>query len=139
MMRNGASMDPMRVLLVTDDDAFSASVKQGLRGVDALSITQDSVWLAIRAGLDVTRGMATVLIDGTVSNMLQLRLYERLRPTEMRSNVPIVFTRAAFGPHGPAHDLDFYQAADSPAEDAIRLVAHLLGLPVLPERVAARF
>ena len=132
--------DEMRVLLVTDDDDFSATIKHGLHGVEALSVTQESVWLAIRAGLDVTKGMGTVLIDSTVGGMLQLRLYERLRPPDVHAHVPIVFTRAGFaGQNGPAHELDFYQPPDTTADDAVRLVSHVLGLPpALPPRVAAR-
>jgi hypothetical protein len=127
------------VLLVTDDDGFSSILKSSLPGIEMLSITQESVWLAIRAGLDVTRGISMLVVDSTVSGLQQLRLYERLRPPDVVSHVPIVFTRATFANMGaPAHELDFYQPPEGTAEDAVRLVAHVLGLPLVPERVAAR-
>lgn len=128
-----------RVLLVTDDDSFSSAMKSGLPGIELLSITQDSVWLAIRAGLDVTRGISTLVVDSTVGGLQQLRLYERLRPPDIVSQVPIVFTRAAFAnAGGTAHALDFYQPPDSTAADAISLVEHVLGLPRISPRVGAR-
>ena len=139
MVRRDESTRTARVLLVTDDDGFSSVMKSGLPGIEMLSVTQDSVWLAIRAGLDVTRGVSTLVIDSTVSGLQQLRLYERLRPPDVVSQVPIVFTRAAFANvGGPAHELDFYQPPDSTADDAIRLVAHVLGMPLTPPGVAAR-
>jgi hypothetical protein len=139
MVRRDEATQTARVLLVTDDDSFSSVMKRGLPGIEMLSVTQDSVWLAIRAGLDVTRGVSTLVIDSTVSGLQQLRLYERLRPPDVVSQVPIVFTRAAFANlGGTAHELDFYQPPESTAEDAVSLVAHVLGLPVMPPRVAAR-
>jgi hypothetical protein len=139
MVRRDEATRVARVLLVTDDDGFSSTMKSGLPGIEMLSVTQDSVWLAIRAGLDVTRGVSTLVIDSTISGLQQLRLYERLRPPDVVSQVPIVFTRAAFvNVGGTAHELDFYQPPESTAEDAVRLVAHVLGLPLMPPRVAAR-
>ena len=86
-----------RVLLVTDDDNFSATMgRAGYPRRQMLSVTQDSVWLSIRAGLDVTRGISTLVIDSAVSGLQRLRLYERLRPPDVVSHVPIVFTRATF-------------------------------------------
>jgi hypothetical protein len=139
MVRRDESTRMARVLLVTDDENFSSTMKSSLPGVEMLSVTQDSVWLAIRAGLDVTRGISTLVIDSTVSGLQQLRLYERMRPPDVVSHVPIVFTRAAFaGPGGPAHELDFYHAPESTVDEAVRLVAHVLGVPLMPAGVAAR-
>jgi hypothetical protein len=139
MVKRDDATRTARVLLVTDDDNFSATMKGGLPGVEMLSVTQDSVWLSIRAGLDVTRGISTLVIDSTVSGLQQLRLYERLRPPDVLSHVPIVFTRATFtGPDAPAHELDFYHAPEGTVDEAVRLVAHALGVPLSPSRVAAR-
>ena len=137
MVKRDDATQVARVLLVTDDDNFSATMKGSLPGVELLSVTQDSVWLAIRAGLDVTRGVSTLVIDSTVSALQQLRLYERVRPPDVISHVPIVFTRAAMrSPSGPAHELDFYHAPEATPDDAVRLVAHVLGVPLTPSRAA---
>src|SRR5581483_11375819 len=128
-----------RVLLVTDDERFSARLKRGLPGVELLSVTQDLVWLAMRADLDVTRGISTLAIDSTVEGLQQLRLYERLRPPEAESQVPIVFTRARLvRPAVPSHELDFSQPADGSAEEAARLIVHALGMPFMTARAAAQ-
>jgi len=83
-----------RVLLVSDDDQFSAELKPRLPGMDVLSLTEGSVWVADRAGLNVTRGIDAVLLDNHVSGRLQLRLYETLRPTDAVARVPVIFTRS---------------------------------------------
>jgi hypothetical protein len=125
------------VLVVTDDDAFSAAMKLGLRDVDMLSLTEAAVWTAVRAGLDVTRGVGALMIDGSVGGLLQLRLYEKLRPSDVVAHVPVIFARARFG-GGLAHDLDFYLPPDGTPEQAVRLICHVLGIPMLPAGVAAR-
>jgi hypothetical protein len=126
------------VLLVTSDDAFSAAIKRHLYGVEMLSLTEGSVWTAVRGGLDVTRGVSTLVVDGDIGGLLQLRLYERLRPSDVIARVPIIFTRAKLG-GGPAHDLDFYLAHDGTPEQAARLICHVLGIPIIPAGVASRF
>ena len=125
------------MLVVTDDDAFSAAMKLGLRDVDMLSLTEAAVWTAVRAGLDVTRGVGALMIDGSVGGLLQLRLYEKLRPSDVVAHVPVIFARARFG-GGLAHDLDFYLPPDGTPEQAVRLICHVLGIPMLPAGVAAR-
>lgn len=129
-----------RVLLVSDDDQFSADLKPRLPGMDVLSLTESSVWVADRAGLNVTRGIDAVLLDNHVSGRLQLRLYEKLRPTDTVANVPVIFTRsklsAATG--GFDHALDMYQPQDSGPAETASLVQHVLGAPVVPPRVATR-
>jgi hypothetical protein len=129
-----------RVLLVSDDDQFSADLKPRLPGMDVLSLTESSVWVADRAGLNVTRGIDAVLLDNHVSGRLQLRLYEKLRPTDMVANVPVIFTRsklsAATG--GFDHELDMYQPQDSGPAETASLVRHVLGTPEVPPRVATR-
>lgn len=137
MVRRARRGSRYRVLLVTGDDAFSGAVKIGLPGVDLMSLTESSVWTAIRAGLDVTRGIDALIMDCTIGGLLQLRLYERLRPSDVVARVPVVFVRGQFG-GGPAHDLDFYLPPDGTPDQAARLVSHVLGVPYLPPRIAAR-
>ena len=38
----------------------------------------------------------------------------------------------------PAHELDFYRRGKATVDEAVRLVAHALGVPLSPSRVAAR-
>ncbi|MGE3269865.1 MAG: hypothetical protein AB7P40_14025 [Chloroflexota bacterium] len=125
----GTSIRP-RVLLVSDDDQYSAALKQHLPDLDVMSLPESSVWVTIRAGLDVTRGSAVVMLDRGVSGRLQLRLYEVLRPADGVSRVPIIFVRsrltAASG--GFDHVLDNYQPEDATLEQTGRLVAHVMGL-----------
>ena len=152
--------DRMRVLLVSDDDAFSAQLKPCLPGFEVLSLTESSVWMANRAGLDVTRGVDAVLLDYQVTGRLQLGLYETLRPSEGMARVPVIFTRskltAATG--GFDHDLDIYQPEGASPDETARLVVHVLGgspeppvmeirrpmpngrnrRPAMPPRIAAR-
>jgi DNA-binding NarL/FixJ family response regulator len=117
------------VLLVSDDDQFSADLKPRLPGMDVLSLTESSVWVADRAGLNVTRGIDAVLLDHQVTGRLQLRLYEALRPTDAEARVPVIFTRsrlsAATG--GFDHELDTYQPQDAGPDDTADLVSHVLG------------
>lgn len=145
-----ANRDRRRVLLVSDDDAYSAALKPCLPGYDVLSLTENAVWLANRAGLDVTSGIDAVLLDHQVTGRLQLGLYEILRPTDGIARVPVIFTRsrltAATG--GFDHELDVYQPADATPDETARLVVHILdGAPEphvlrarrpMPPRVAAR-
>jgi hypothetical protein len=130
-----ATRDRMRVLLVSDDDQFSAQLKPCLPGFEVLSLTESSVWMANRAGLDVTRGVNAVLLDHQVTGRLQLGLYESLRPSEGMARVPVIFTRskltAATG--GFDHELDIYQPEGASIDETARLVSHVLGVP--PESV----
>jgi hypothetical protein len=123
-----------RVLLVSDDDQFSADLKPRLPGMDVLSLTETSVWVADRAGLNVTRGIDAVLLDNHVSGRLQLRLYEQLRPTDTVARVPVIFTRsrlsAATG--GFDHKLDTYQPQDAGPAETASLVRLVLGTPEMP-------
>jgi hypothetical protein len=128
----------MRVLLVSDDDAFSAQLKPRLPRYEVLSLTESSVWMANRAGLDVTRGVDAVLLDHQVTGRLQLGLYETLRPSEGEARVPVIFTRykltAATG--GFDHQLDIYQPESATADEPARLVEHVLGGPPEPPVMA---
>ncbi|MFN8635850.1 MAG: hypothetical protein U0893_18530 [Chloroflexota bacterium] len=125
-----------RVLLVSDDDAFSADLKPCLPGVDVLSLTESSVWLANRAGLDVTRGINAVLVDHQVSGRLQMGLYETLRPSDGPAQVPVIFTRSKLtaASAGFSHELDVYQPEEASAIDTAQLVSHVLGLDPMPAR-----
>jgi hypothetical protein len=118
----------LRVLLVSDDDQFSAQLKPCMPTFEVLSLTESSVWMAHRAGLDVTRGVDAVLLDHQVTGRLQLGLYERLRPSDGRAHVPVIFTRsrltAATG--GSEHTLDVYQPEAATPDETARLVAHVL-------------
>jgi len=129
-----------RVLLVSDDDQFSAELKPRLPGMDVLSLTESSVWVADRAGLNVTRGIDAVLLDHQVTGRLQLRLYETLRPTDSIAQVPVIFTRsrlsAATG--GFDHELDMYQSEQAGPDETARLVSHVLGETQVPPKVATR-
>jgi hypothetical protein len=129
-----------RVLLVSDDDQFSADLKPRLPGMEVLSLTESSVWVADRAGLNVTRGIDAVLLDNHVSGRLQLRLYEKLRPTDAVADVPVIFTRsklsAATG--GFDHELDMYQSQDAGPAETATLVRYVLGTPEVPPRVQSR-
>jgi hypothetical protein len=118
-----------RVLLVSDDDTFSAELKPRLPGIDVLSLTESSVWLASRAGLDVTRGVNAVLVDHQVSGRLQMGLYETLRPSDGVAQVPVIFTRSKLtaATAGFAHELDVYQQGDASAAQTALLVADVLG------------
>jgi hypothetical protein len=135
-----ASKGRRRVLLVSDDDAFSAALKPRLPGMDVLSLTESSVWVANRAGLDVTRGIDAVLLDHQVTGRLQLRLYETLRPSDSVARVPVIFTRskltAATG--GFDHELDVYQPQEASMDETARLVTHVLGASQMPSGVAAQ-
>jgi hypothetical protein len=108
--------------------------------MEVLSLTESSVWVADRAGLNVTRGIDAVLLDHQVTGRLQLRLYETLRPTDAAAHVPVIFTRsrlsAATG--GFDHELDTYQPEDAGPDETARLVTHVLGGDQMPPRVAAR-
>jgi hypothetical protein len=118
-----------RILLVSDDDQYSAELKPRLPGMEVLSLTEASVWVADRAGLNVTRGIDALLLDHKVTGRLQLRLYEVLRPTDDVARVPVVFTRsplsAATG--GFDHELDVYQPRDATLDQTARLVDQVLG------------
>jgi len=135
-----ATRSRRRVLLVSDDDQFSAELKPRLPGMDVLSLTESSVWVADRAGLNVTRGIDAVLLDHQVTGRLQLRLYETLRPTDSVAEVPVIFTRsklsAATG--GFDHELDTYQSQNAGPDETAVLVTHVLGMPQMPPRVGAR-
>jgi hypothetical protein len=124
-----ATRDRMRVLLVSDDDQFSAQLKPRLPGYEVLSLTESSVWMANRAGLDVTRGVNAVLLDHQITGRLQLGLYEVLRPSDSLAQVPVIFTRskltAATG--GFDHALDIYQSEGASIDETARLVSHVLG------------
>jgi len=117
-----------RVLLVSDDDTFSSELKPRLPGMDVLSLTESSVWLASRAGLDVTRGINVVLVDNHVSGRLQMGLYETLRPSEGVAHVPVIFTRSKLtaASAGFSHELDVYQPEDANVAQTATLVADVL-------------
>lgn len=132
--------DRLRVLLVSDDDAFSAQLKPRLPAYEVLSLTESSVWMANRAGLDVTRGVDAVLLDHQVTGRLQLGLYETLRPSDGLARIPVIFTRskltAATG--GFDHELDIYQPESASLDETARLVEHVLGGPPEPVMIAQR-
>jgi DNA-binding NarL/FixJ family response regulator len=140
MINAQAIRDRMRVLLVSDDDAFSSQLKPRLPSYEVLSLTESSVWVAKRAGLDVTRGVDAVMIDHQVTGRLQLGLYAALRPADGAGRVPVIFTRskltAATG--GFDHALDMYSPEDAGPDDAARLVEHVLGGPPEPPSVVQR-
>ena len=130
-MTNGQAIrDRMRVLLVSDDDAFSSELKPRLPAYEVLSLTESSVWMANRAGLDVTRGVDAVLLD-QVTGRLQLGLYETLRPSDRVARVPVIFTRSRLSAAGggSGHELDIYQPEGAGPEETARLVATVLGGP----------
>lgn len=128
-MRDGITIRP-RVLLVSDDDFYSSSLKPQLTGIEVLSVPECSVWVAIRAGLDVTRGVDAVLLDRGLTGRLQMRLYETLRPAETPARVPVVFMRSKLtaASAGFDHELDVYQPEDATLEQSGRLVGHVLAL-----------
>jgi hypothetical protein len=128
-MRDGDPLRP-RVLLVSDDDDYSRELKSHLTGMTVLSLPESSVWVAIRAGLDVTRGMQAALLDRGVTGRLQLRLYEALRPADVLAQVPVVFLRSRLtaASAGFGHPLDVYQPEDASLDQADRLVRHALML-----------
>jgi len=128
-MRDGTTIRP-RVLLVSDDDQYSASLKRQLTGCEVLSLPESSVWVAIRAGLDVTRGIHAVLLDRGLTGRLQMKLYESLRPAISPARVPVVFMRSKLtaASAGFDHALDFYQPEDATLEQTGRLVGHVLTL-----------
>src|SRR5688572_30654472 len=140
MVKHEATSARQRVLLVSEDDTFSAMLKPRLPGLDVLSLPESSVWVATRAGLDVTRGIDAVLLDHQVSGRLQLRMYETLRPADRPARVPVIFTRSRLtaATAGFDHELDFYQPQGGDPDQTARLVAHALGVPLVPPRVAAR-
>jgi hypothetical protein len=145
-----ATTGRMRVLLVSDDDAFSAQLKPCLSRFEVLSLTEHSVWTANRAGLDVTRGVDAVLLDKQLTGRLQLGLYGTVRPGEGPVRVPVIFTRSNLTPAAGsfALELDFYQPEGATLDETARLVAHVLGGPpevlvpelrrFVPPRIAAR-
>lgn len=128
-MRDEITIRP-RVLLVTDDDHYSAQLKTQLAGMIVLSLPEASVWVALRAGLSVTRGAHVVVLDRGVTARLQLQLYAALRPADAQATTPVVFARskltAASG--GFDHVLDVYQPEDATIEQTGRLVMHMLAL-----------
>jgi hypothetical protein len=124
--------DRMRVLLVSDDDAFSAQLKPCMPGFEVLSLTEDSVWMANRAGLDVTRGVDVVLLDHQVTGRLQLGLYATLRPSDGAARVPVIFTRSKITAGGFDHALDIYQPEGAGPDETARLVMHVLAGPPEP-------
>lgn len=127
-----------RVLLITDDDTYSTELKSNLPAIDVLSLTEASVWLAVRAGLDVTRSMKCLLLDRGVSGRLQLHLYERMRPQDAVAGVPVIFTRSKLtaAMSGFSHDLDFYQQEDGTPDAAARLLVYVLGIAGVPGEAA---
>ena len=118
-----------RILLVSDDDQYSAELKPRLPSMEILSLTEASVWVADRAGLNVTRGIDALLLDHEVTGRLQLRLYEVLRPIDDVARVPVVFTRSPLSPAtgGFDHELDVYQPRDATLDQTARLVDQVLG------------
>ncbi|MCC7367301.1 MAG: hypothetical protein IT306_02700 [Chloroflexi bacterium] len=128
-MRDGITIRP-RVLLVTDDDRYSAQLKARLSGMIVLSLPEASVWVALRAGLSVTRGAQAVLLDRGVTGRLLMQLYEVLRPADGQATTPVIFVRsrltAASG--GFDHELDVYQPEDATIDQTGRLVRHMLSL-----------
>jgi hypothetical protein len=124
----------IRILLVSDDDAFSSQLKPRLPAYEVLSLTESSVWMAHRAGLDVTRGVDAVMIDHQVTGRLQLRLYATLRPAEGAARVPVIFTRSKLtaSSGGFDHALDMYPPEDAGLDETARLVEHVLGGPPEP-------
>ena len=128
-LRDGTTIRP-RVLLVSDDDRYSASLKSQLPGIDLLSLPESSVWVAIRAGLDVTRGIHAVLLDRGLTGRLQLRLYEALRPADVMARVAVVFMRSKLtaASAGFDHEFDVYQPEDATLDQSARLIAHVLTL-----------
>lgn len=136
MLSTQAMRERMRVLLVSDDDAFSAELKPRMPGFAVLSLTESSVWMANRAGLDVTRGVDAVLLDQHTSPRLQFGLYKSLRTGESLARVPIIFTRSRLNAasSGFDHDQDFYQPEGASPDETARLVAHVLGVPSQPDR-----
>lgn len=128
-MRDGTTIRP-RVLLVSDDDQYSASLKLQLTGLEVLSLPESSVWVAIRAGLDVTRSIHAVLLDRGLTGRLQMRLYESLRPMDAPARVPVVFMRSKLtsASAGFDHALDFYEPEDAALDQTGRLVGHVLTL-----------
>ena len=140
MTTGEATRSRRRVLLVSDDDQFSAQLKPRLPGMDVLSLTESSVWVADRAGLNVTRGIDAVLLDHQVTGRLQLRLYETLRPTDVDAQVPVIFTRSKLSAAtaGFDHELDMYQSEDAGPDETARLVKYVLGAPDPSSRANAR-
>jgi hypothetical protein len=136
MLSTQAMRERMRVLLVSDDDAYSAELKPRMPGFAVLSLTESSVWMANRAGLDVTRGVDAVLLDQHTSPRLQFGLYKTLRTDEGLVRVPIIFTRSKMNAAsaGFDHDQDFYQPEGASPDETARLVAHVLGVPPQPVR-----
>jgi len=139
MTSGQVTRDRMRVLLVSDDDAFSARLKPSMPGFEVWSLTEDSVWMANRAGLDVTRGVDVVLLDHQVTGRLQRGLYETLHPSAGAARVPVIFTRSRLtaATAGFDHALDIYQPEGASPDETARLVMHVLGDPPEPSRVAA--
>jgi CheY-like chemotaxis protein len=129
-----------RVLLVSDDDAFSTRLKPCLPAVDVLSLTESSVWVANRAGIDVTRGIDAVLLDNHITGRLQLRLYETLRPSDRTAQVPVIFTRSKLTTDsaGFTHALDVYQPESAGPYETAQLVADVLGTSASAPRPGQR-
>jgi hypothetical protein len=129
-----------RVLLVTDDDTFSAQVKLRLPGIYVMSLTERSFWLAMRGGLDVTRGIDAVLLDHDITGRLQVRMYETLRPTNALGRVPVIVTRSKLttATAGFSHELDYSQPERATSEETAPLVIDMLAASPSSRRDASR-
>jgi len=111
-----------------------------LPAVDVLSLTESSVWVANRAGIDVTRGIDAVLLDNHITGRLQLRLYETLRPSDRAAQVPVIFTRSRLTADsaGFDHALDVYQPESAGPYETAQLVADVLGTSAAAPRPGQR-
>ena len=76
------------MLLVSDDDQFSAQLKPRLPGMEVLSLTESSVWVADRAGLNVTRGVDAVLI--TASGQTDAIVHQAAQMSRKRGRLVLV-------------------------------------------------
>ena len=128
--------EPRRLLVVSRDAAFVDELCVRLDDLEVVALTEGMTRHALHADSPIIDDVALVVLDGTISGRLRLRLYDRLRPPGRPVAAAVVFTRSGF----PTGRFDGHQGVDLylPPESTVREIAWWCGALVrLPRRQAA--
>ena len=120
-----------RLLVVSRDAAFVDELRVRLSDVDVVSLTESTTRHALLSGSPLLDDVGLVVLDGTVSGRVRLRLYDRLRPVGRATAVSVVFTRSRFRPARSegARGVDLYLLSDATVRETAWWCGALLRLP----------
>ncbi len=122
-----------RILLLASDAQFAAELHRHLERAELADRVRETADQAIAALGDQAVRIDLVILDSSVAMADLLRVYERLRDSDLTASVPIVFSRSSFvAAPGSEGGGDVYLGPSVSAGEVAQRARALLVFPAAP-------